>query len=171
MELIQQFENFWDFTDPFVNFWISIFHLPDDMMRLSILLIASYLAAIVHRNFLATYTARLYFSLFTGLFWCFFCFKWDALHYIGISFFTYFACRFLPTKQAPRIVLIATFVHLSYGYFFFVFSKIILFSNSTQFLFTININIKSINNNKFKKTLYTFLLISISNILSIGQHQ
>ena len=56
-------ENFWDFTNPFVEFWQSIFHLPDDMMRLAICLIATYPAVMIHRYLLTGTKQRLLFGV------------------------------------------------------------------------------------------------------------
>jgi len=109
-------ENFWDFTDPFVIFWQSIFRLPDDMMRLSICLIATYIGAIIHRYFIKQTNIRYLFSLCVGLFWLFFCFKWDALYYVISGTITYVICLIFPVKYVPKIVLVVSFGVLAYGH-------------------------------------------------------
>jgi len=116
MEVVESLADFWDFTDPFVDFWRGLFKLPDDMMRLSICLIVTYPAVLLHRFVMPGTKARLVFSLFVGLFWAFFCFKWEALYYVGTGLFTYLACWLLPSKHCPRIVVVVSFAVLSYGH-------------------------------------------------------
>ena len=118
MEVVESLADFWDFTDPFVDFWRGLFKLPDDMMRLSICLIVTYPAVLLHRFVMPGTKARLVFSLFVGLFWAFFCFKWEALYYVGTGLFTYLACWLLPSKHCPRIVVVVSFAVLSYGYIY-----------------------------------------------------
>ena len=110
------FENFWDFTDPFVQFWQRIFKLPDDMMRLSICLIATYVGVLIHRFVLPGTRSRVTFSMLLGIFWAFFCFKWDALYYVGTGMGTYLIVWMLPSKYSPVVVILFSFGVLSYGY-------------------------------------------------------
>ena len=149
-------ENFWDFTDPFVVFWQSIFRLPDDMMRLSICLIATYPAVLIHRFVLPGHKSRLVYSLFVGLFWAFFCFKWDALYYVVTGLLCYLTVWFLPTKQSPFLVILISFGILSYGYDIFFCIHYIIF-----FFFLISSSIDII----------IVMLINIYITLLIGQHQ
>lgn len=121
---MEHLADFWDFTNPFVEFWQSIFKLPDDMMRLSICLIATYPAVIIHRYALPGTTARLIFSLFVGLFWAFFCFKWEALFYVVTGLLTYIICWIVPAKHCPKVVLLLSFGVLSYGFAFYLKTKI-----------------------------------------------
>ena len=116
MEALEPLLHLWDITDPFVRFWQSIFHLPDDMMRLSILLILTFPAVYIHRYVLANTTSRLSFSLVTGLLWVFFCFKWDALYYVGTGLATYLICWLMPSKHSPKVIILLSFGVLSWGY-------------------------------------------------------
>jgi hypothetical protein len=112
---MEQLSNFWDFTDPFVAAWQSVFHLPDDMMRLSISLFATFPVAAVYRFYLKSTTIRQLYSLFFGLIFFFFCFKWETLYFLATGILTYIICAVAPAKQAPRLVLLLTFGVLSYG--------------------------------------------------------
>lgn|SRR3990167_2131651 len=119
MDLVQSLSpslaNFWDFTDPFVVFWQAIFKLPDDMMRLSICLIGTYPFVFLHRFFLPSTNARLWFSFLLGLFYAFFCFKWDGLYFVFSGLGTYLICALLPAKYSPKVVVLFSFAVLSYG--------------------------------------------------------
>jgi hypothetical protein len=105
----------WDFTDPIVDFFRSVIPIPDDMMRLSIVLFASFPAAAIYQLFLETAFVRMAYSLLIGLGFVFFCFKWEAIYFIATGLLSYLICAFIPTKQSPRLVLLLSFGVLTYG--------------------------------------------------------
>jgi hypothetical protein len=119
MEAVEAFApglaSFWNFTDPFVQFWQSIFHLPDDMMRLCFCLIFALPMALLHRHVVPGTTARMVFSLLVGLFFVFFCFKWDALYFVVSGLVTYLIAAVVPSKYSPQLIILFSFGVLTYG--------------------------------------------------------
>ena len=84
-------------------------------MRLSICLIAVYVLSYAHRYLLKGTTLRLAVSLVSGLFLAFFCFKWEAMHYVIAATGTYLLCAAAPRNIMPWLVVVWTFGYLSYG--------------------------------------------------------
>jgi len=77
-------------------------------------LVASYPLGLVHR-FVPTRFLRHLYSIIIGLFFCFFVFKWAALHAIVASLVPYLLL-FLPGKTAVKLTWIWSFGYLALVY-------------------------------------------------------